>query len=39
VYSVKKKKKPTNLILSPEVPTFYTDANKLGMAGYKSEKK
>jgi hypothetical protein len=23
----------------PEVPTFYNDPNKLGMAGYKSEKK
>lgn len=39
-------KKKTNWILPhiikrtpiPEAPTFYTDANKMGMAGYKSDK-
>ena len=38
--------KKSNWILScivkgipiPEMPTFYTDANKLGMASYKAEK-
>ena len=31
----KKKKKKTPI---PEAPTFYTDANKMGMASYKSDK-
>ena len=31
----KKKKKKTPI---PEAPTFYSDTNKMGMTGYKSDK-